>query len=51
MSDDFYEDEPAGDEGVGIANGMIIITGLILIAAIYIMSKVSADQYGVGWLG
>jgi len=48
--DDFYDDEPADDEGTGIANGMVIVTGLILIFAIYLMAKISAEQYGVGWL-
>ena len=50
--DDFYDDEPIHDEGTGLANGVIVVTGIILIAAIYLMSKVTADQYpGVGWLG
>jgi len=33
---------------VGIANGMVIVTGVILIAAIYLMWKISAGQYDVG---
>jgi len=46
--DDFYDDEPDGDDGVGIANGMVIVTGVILIAAIYLMWKIAAGQDDVG---
>jgi len=47
---DEYEDDLPVDPGVNIANGIVIVTGLILILAIYTMSQVSADLYGAGWL-
>jgi hypothetical protein len=48
--DDFYDDEPMDDEGTGIANGMVILTGLILLGAIWLMLTIAKEQYGVGWL-
>ncbi len=47
---DEYEDDLPEDSGVNIANGIVVVTGLVLILAIYTMSKVSADLYGAGWL-
>ncbi len=49
MANDEY-DAPAGDDGVNIANGIVVVTGIVLILAIWAMCKVSADQYQVGWL-
>ena len=49
MTDEYDDDLPA-DPGVNIANGIVIVTGLILILAIYTMSKVSAELYGAGFL-
>lgn len=50
MSND-YDDELPPDNMAGMANAMIIITGIMLIGAIFIMWQLQADQYGGGPLG
>ncbi len=47
---DEYDDDLPPDPGVNIANGIVVVTGLVLILAIYVMAKIAADQYGVGLL-
>ena len=49
MTDEYEDDLPA-DPGVNIANGIVIVTGIVLILAIYTMSQVSADLYAAGWM-
>ena len=50
MANDDYDDELPADNMAGMANAMIIITGIMLIGAIYLMWDLSASQYGVGAL-
>lgn len=47
---DEYEDDLPEDAGVNIANGIVVVTGLVLIGAIWVMQMVARDLYGVGWL-
>ena len=49
MADDYEDDLPA-DPGVNIANGIVVVTGLVLILAIYVMYKIAADHYQTGML-
>ena len=49
MSDEYDDDLPA-DPGVNIANGIVIVTGVVMILAIYTMASVSAELYNVGWM-
>ncbi len=49
MTDEYEDDLPA-DPGVNIANGIVIVTGIVLILAIYTMASVSAELYNVGFL-
>jgi hypothetical protein len=46
--DDNYDDELPVDNMAGLANAMIILTGIVLLIAIFLMWKVSGDLYGVG---
>jgi hypothetical protein len=50
MSDDFNEDDLPQDPGVNIANGIVVVTGLVLILAIYTMNVVADQLYDTGWL-
>ena len=45
-----YEDELPEDPGVNIANGIVVVTGLVLILAIYTMHVVAKNLYSTGWL-
>ena len=47
---DEYDDDLPADPGVNIANGIVVVTGIILILAIYTMSQVTADLYNAGFL-
>jgi len=47
---DEYEDDLPEDPGVNIANGIVIVTGVVLILAIYTMASVSSELYNVGFL-
>lgn len=47
---DEYDDDLPEDPGVNIANGIVIVTGIVLILAIYTMASVSNDLYGAGFL-
>ena len=47
---DEYDDDLPPDPGANIANGIVVVTGIVLILAIYTMAKVSAELYGVGFL-
>ena len=47
---DEYEDDLPEDPGVNIANGIVVVTGLVLIAAIYTMHAVADKLYDTGWL-
>jgi hypothetical protein len=49
MADD-YEDDLPEDAGVNIANGIVVVTGLILILAIYTMNVVASNLYDTGWM-
>jgi hypothetical protein len=46
--DDNFDDELPQDNMAGLANAMIILTGVALLVAIFIMMKASGDMYGVG---
>lgn len=48
MSDDFADDELPADNMAGLANGMIILTSVILITAIILINMASTDTYGAG---
>ena len=48
MSDEF--DDLPQDPMAGLANAMIILTGLFLLVAIFSLLSLAADQYGVGML-
>ena len=50
MSDMDYADDDYVDEGAGLANGVVVVTGLVMIVAIYLMLKALADQYSMGML-
>ena len=49
MADDDYEDDLPEDPGVNIANGIVVVTGLVLILAISTMNSVADKLYGAGW--
>jgi hypothetical protein len=49
MTDEYDDDLPA-DPGVNIANGIVIVTGIVMLLAIYTMASVTADLYQTGWL-
>ncbi len=46
---DEYEDDLPEDAGVNIANGIVVVTGVVLIVAIYTMNLVADSLYGVGF--
>jgi hypothetical protein len=46
---DEYEDDLPQDPGVNIANGIVVVTGLVLIVAIFTMNLVADKLYGAGW--
>ena len=48
--DDEYDDELPEDNMAGLANGMIILTTVVLIVAWYLVADISAAKYGVGLL-
>ena len=47
---DEYEDDLPEDPGVNIANGIVVVTGLVLILAIYTMNVVAEKLYDTGWM-
>ena len=46
--DEYGEEEVYVDPMANIANGMVILTTLILLGAIYVMWSLSAEMYAVG---
>ena len=48
MAEEYDEDLPE-DPGVNIANGIVVVTGLVLILAIWTMNSVADKLYGAGW--
>lgn len=50
MAQDNYDDEIPQDNMAGLANAMIILTGILMLIAVIAMLKLSADMYGVGLL-
>ena len=44
MSDMDYAEDDYVDEGAGLANGVVIVTGLVMIVAIYLMLKALAGM-------
>jgi hypothetical protein len=48
---DEYDDDLPEDTGVNIANGIVVVTGIVLILAIYTMSQASASFYAAGFMG
>lgn len=46
--DDYEEDEVYVDPMANIANGMVILTTLFLLGAIFAMWQLTADMYGTG---
>ena len=50
MADDYSDDDLPADNMAGLANGMIILTSVVLIVAIFAMLKLCADHYQVGLL-
>jgi NADH:ubiquinone oxidoreductase subunit 4 (subunit M) len=46
--DDNYDDELPADNMAGLANAMIILTGILLLIAIILMWKVTGEMYGEG---
>jgi hypothetical protein len=50
-NDNDYADDEAADPGAGIGNGMIILTSLVLLIAVYMMWDLSAQLYNAGPLG
>ncbi len=47
---EYADEEPAADSGAGLANAMIITTGIVLVIACWLIWTASADSYGVGML-
>jgi hypothetical protein len=44
--DDTYEEEAPADNMAGLANAMIILTGLMLVGAIVMINMLSSKFYG-----
>ena len=46
--DDDYDDEIPQDNMAGLANAMIILTGLLMAIAVFGMMKLNGEMYGLG---
>ena len=52
MARDIYEDADAVDaepQGEGLANGLVIVTTLLLLGAVIVMQQALKTHFNVGW--
>ena len=48
MADEMDDDAPQTDSASGLATGMIVLTGVMLLVAIFTMWKLLGTHYGEG---
>jgi hypothetical protein len=48
MADDEMEEGAPADSAAGLATAMIVLTTIVLIAAVIIVNGIASDKYGEG---